>query len=308
MAPFRILALDGGGIRGVLTARLLERLEQAAPGLLASTQLFAGTSTGAILALGLADGRTPAHLRWLYERDADQVFDDSWLDGLLDLGNAAGAEYRSDGLAKLLVGEFGERTLDDLGRRVLVPAFDLEAEVAGRRRWKPKFFHNFPGDDSDGAERLVDVALRSTATPSYFPSYQGYVDGGVVASNPSLAALAQALDARNPAGERPALAEIALLSLGSGEVPRFISGQQNDWGWLHWAKPIIELMLDGSKGVADYQCRQILGERYWRLSPDLPTPIGVDDVDAVQELLDIADQTPISEAAAWLHEHWTVGD
>ena len=64
-----------------------------------------------------------------------------------------------------------------------------------KRHWKPKFFHNLErGGSKDGGELVVDVALRTSAAPTYFPSYQGYVDGGVVANNPTMAALAQALD------------------------------------------------------------------------------------------------------------------
>ena len=49
-----------------------------------------------------------------------------------------------------------------------------------QRMWKPKFFHNFEGEDSDGHLGVVDVALSTSAAPTYFPSYGGYIDGGVV--------------------------------------------------------------------------------------------------------------------------------
>ena len=75
---------------------------------------------------------------------------------------------------------------------VLIPSFQLDNQAphAGQRQWKPKFFHNYPGPDSDGAELVVDVAMRTSAAPIYFPTYQSYIDGGVVANDPSMAALA----------------------------------------------------------------------------------------------------------------------
>ena len=80
--------------------------------------------------------------------------------------------------------------------------------------------------------------------------------------NPSLAALAQALDPR-AAGR--SLAEIRLLSLGAGLEPKYITGRHVDWGWGQWARPLVSLMVSGVMGVADFQCEQILGPRYHRL-------------------------------------------
>ena len=92
MSPFRIVSLDGGGIRGVLTAALLERLDIEQPGFLAQVDLYAGTSTGGILALALASGLTPTEARNLYERLGAKVFKDSFWDNLKDLGQVAGAQ------------------------------------------------------------------------------------------------------------------------------------------------------------------------------------------------------------------------
>ena len=93
MSPFRIVSLDGGGIRGVLTAALLERLDSLQPGFLAQVDLYAGTSTGGILALALASGMSPTEARTLYERLGDDVFKDSLWDNLKDLGQITGAHY-----------------------------------------------------------------------------------------------------------------------------------------------------------------------------------------------------------------------
>ena len=121
-------------------------------------------------------------------------------------------------------------------------------------------------------ERVVDVALRTSAAPTYFPAYQGYVDGGVVANNPSMAAVAQALDGR--AAGRP-LTDLVLLSIGAGTEPKFIKGRKVDWGWGQWARPLISMMISGVMGVADFQCRQLLGDRYFRLDHVFADGIGI---------------------------------
>jgi uncharacterized protein len=308
---YRILRLDGGGLRGVFTARLLARLEEAVSGWLAPVDLIAGTSTGGILALGLAAGLSPEALVALYRDHGAAIFDDSWLDDLQDLGGLSGAQYDHRQLKRILTRIFEQECqvvrLVDLGPHVLIPSFDLDDRGDPRRppekprTWKPKCFHNYPGADADGQERIVDVALRTSAAPTYFPSYEGYIDGGVVANNPAMAAVAQAL--HPDTGHQP-LADLRLLSVGTGANPTYMAGRELDWGYAQWAQPLIELMSDGVMGVADYQCRQILGDHYHRLSRFLEEAIPLDAYANVATLLRQADATDIADSVAWLRQQW----
>ena len=300
MPPYHILTIDGGGIRGLLTTILLERLEAAVPGFLSRIDLFAGTSTGGILALGLASGVTPTAARGLYEEKGPFVFADTLLDNVRDLGNAIGAQYGNANLKTVLTEYFGQKTLADLPKKVLISAFDLDNgadKPAPLRTWKPKFFHNYPGPESDGKERVVDVAMRTAAAPSFFPVYQGYADGGVFANNPSMAALAQALEP-NTGGQN--LAEVSLLSLGTGRGNQFLTTQDADWGWAQWAPHIIDILLGGSSGVAEYECRQLLGARFHRLDPLLPESIGLGDVGKIPRLVEIAERVMLEATIDWL--------
>ena len=307
MPNFRIIALDGGGIRGALTAVLLERLQQRYPSLLnpaAAVTLFAGTSTGGILALGLAAGLTPVQMRDLYVVNGKSIFDAAWLRDIADLGGIAGAKYDNSNLKAVLGQTFAGITLGNLQHRVLISSFQLD-DGAANPNWKPKFFHNFPGPDSDAAELAVDVAMETSAAPTYFPSYKGFIDGGVIANNPSMAALAQALDGRNPAAERATLQDITLLSVGTGTSLQYIREKEVDWGDAQWIQPLISIMLDGSAGVADFQCAQLLGSRYQRLAPVFPagTSIGLDDVARIVDLLSFAQSVNIDSTIAWLQEN-----
>ncbi len=307
MTHFRILTIDGGGLRGIFTAVLLKRLQERAPNYLANIDLFSGTSTGGILALGLALGLSPQQGIDLYRDTGKRVFKDSFWDDLVDLGQIIGAEYSNNELRKILNAVFGETTtLGDIrtqhGNFVLIPTFDLDAVKDGIRRWKPKFFHNFPGEDSDDQELAVDVALRTSAAPSYFPSYQGYIDGGVVANNPSMAALAQALD--SDGGNQP-LENIRMISFGTGYFPQYVKGKRHNWGFGQWAKPLVSIMLEGSMGVSDYQCKRILGKnRYHRLGPPLEKPVGLGDVKAIPDLVRYAEAVDIEDTVAWLKSNF----
>lgn len=285
-----ILSLDGGGIRGVLTARLIERLEAKKP-FLHKVELFAGTSTGAILALALAQGMTPKQLVALYIDHGDEIFAPRDLVDTVSgpVDELLRANYSLDELQKILSTYFDGRTLGDLPKRVLVPSFDLdnEARPPAARHWKPKFFHNYDSPGNDRGESMVDVALRSCAAPTFFPSHQGYIDGGVVANSPATCALAQAIR------EGAQLADIRLLSLGTGFNPKVLRGNKLDWGKTQWLAEIVTLLMDGMPGVVDFQCQQLLHERYHRLDTVLAQVIDLDEVARVSTLLDIADALPL---------------
>ncbi len=300
MSNYRILALDGGGIRGVYTAVLLQRLSKEVPGFLGRADLLAGTSTGGILALALAKGLTPEELVALYADNGKQIFSRSLWREIGYLGDLIGAKYDNAQLEKVLRVKFGNLTLDDLlPRHVLVSSFDLDWPAAGGmpRMWKPKFFHNFTGSDSDGAEKVVDVALRTSAAPTYFPVHQGFVDGGVVANNPAMAALAQGLDAGTG---KQHLEDIRLFSVGTGLSPAFLSGDAHNWGIAQWAHSLVNMMIEGMMGVADYECGRVLREKYFRLAPILPAPVGLDAVDKIPELIADANKADLTSSVNWL--------
>jgi uncharacterized protein len=296
---YRILSFDGGGVRGAYTATLLSRLVSAKPQLVADTSLLAGTSTGGIIALGLAAGFAPSALVKLYQDQSKIIFDRSFTRDIAKLHGLNGADYSNENLKQILSELFGPLKLRELIKRVLVPSFHLDdhASDINRRQWKPKFFHNCPGDSDDG-EKVMDVAMRTTAAPIYFPSYGEYIDGGVVANDPSMAALAQALRA----GE--ALHDIRLLSISTGRNAVFIAGCDHDWGIAEWAKPLVSLMIDGVMGVTEFQCDHILGARYFRLEPPLPRAIAMDDASAVCDLIEYANAVDMQPAIEWVGRNW----
>lgn len=297
MVRTRILSLDGGGLRGIFTAHLLSRLEDAAPGFLSRVDLFAGTSTGGLLALGLAAGMTPAQLVNLYRERGAEIFSRPWWRVLLP----GVAKYDGEGLQRVLEETFGTRTLGQLPRRVLVSAFDLDrwdgAPPPGEHRvWKAKFFHNYPGPGTDAAAPVVKVARYTSAAPTFFPPVDGFVDGGVVANNPAVCAAAKAIKS----GVRPE--GVRVLSVGTGFNPKHLDG--TDRGLLGWAPHLVGIFMEGGVDVAHYQLTQFLGSRYHRLDRNLPREIELDDLKAVPELLELAETVDIRPAVAFLRREF----
>lgn len=310
MAKYRILSLDGGGLRGLITARLLNRLNNS-PGIsgwLDNVDLYAGTSTGGILALALAIGRSPDEVCNLYKNKGKKIFDDSIWDNVRDLGKTVGADYDNKHLKKELKRIFSDTRLSDIKKKVAIPTFDLdnEAAVVSERTWKPKIFHNFKGSDSDGDALAADVALYTSAAPTYFPSADGHIDGGVYANNPAVVAIAQAISQKDAASERAHFDDLVMLSVGTGVSLTYIKGKRLDWGYAQWIKPLIDVLMDGVAGISDYQSRQLLGDRYHRLQvtfgPDETIPL--DAVSKLDRMDEIATGHELSRTVQWIQAVW----
>lgn len=302
----RILTADGGGIRGVITARVLERLDQARPNFLAKTEFFAGTSTGSIVALCLAKGMKPAEIVTLYKKIGPVIFKPrDFLDRISGGSDELfRADYTQGELEKVLKQVFGNAKLGDLPKRVSVPAFciDNQATPPAVRHWKPKYFHNFEGPGNDRHVLAYEVALRSSAAPTYFPTRGRYVDGGVMDNNPAMSALAKAVNVEG----RDALKNMRLLSMGTGFNARFIDGQDLDWGLKDWAsgKRILNMLFDGMLGVPDYQVRQLLNGDYYRFDMTLVKTIDLDEADRIDEMLGLADKFDLGPLLAWADSRW----
>lgn len=303
MSSFRILSIDGGGIRAIFTAVIIKRITEEVPDLLEETLFFAGTSTGSLLAMGLAYGIPPVEMVEIFRAFGKEVLEASIVQRV---GQVVGAKYDILNVRKILTPYLGAAILEDYlsfkQKYVLVPTFHLDGVIDDVRTWKPKFFHNFPGPDSDGGEMAVNVILRSTATPAYFASYQGYIDGSIVARDPSMAALAQTL---NEEGGNQEIENVRLLSFGTGNYPRYLGSRKQDWGFGRWAWPLISLMTDGDMGVNSYYCLQILGEeRYYRLAPLIEDPIGIYDPEAIPTLIAMAEEVDIQPTVQWINSYY----
>lgn len=306
MATFRIMSFDGGGVRGALTATLLRRLVEQIPDLLDKVDLLAGTSTGAMMTLGLASGKTPAEMVEVYSQENMKFVFSSPRLGFFS------PKYGNENLTALLQRYFREELkMKDLGRRALITTFLLDDKED--KDWSPIFFHNYPPRQEIKVrpgwnERVIDVALRSSAAPTTFPSHQGYIDGGVMANNPGTAAVAIAL------GQHPGslkLSDIRLLSFGTGLTPTLIKEDTSNWGIFQWMfslrppqQAILKILLDGVSEADTIMCEQMLGMHYQRVNPPLPQQMPLDDWRLVPSLVEIAEDFKLDETLDWLREHW----
>ena len=303
MPKYFVLALDGGGIRGVVSARILERIVAKIPDFVSKVDLFGGTSAGAINGVVLAQGKTPTDLVALYKNQGPNLLKPN----PLSLGRTIEAGYTTEGRLDGLRPTIGDGTLATLNKNVVIVSFELDSEnplapnATPPRRWKPKVFHNYPGPESDGNTTAIDAVMRSSAAPTYFPIYQGFVDGAVVANNPSMCAVAQAI---SPSTGKQQLSDIYLVSIGTGTKPQFLTETNSNWGIAEWNFKLLDILLEGSSGIADYQCAQLLGDCYLRIDLPLTENIAIDDAGSVDKLIGLVDALDLTDALSWIDKNW----
>ena len=277
---FKILAIDGGGIRGVIPATVLTEIEkQTGKRIVELFDLMAGTSTGGILAAGLAkprgDGRaqyTAADMRELYLQEGAAIFPNpSFPQSLWRNARRPFAEkYASQGIENVLRKYFGDSRLKDSLCNLLVTSYEIQLR-------QPWFFRSDRAQqDAEYDFPLWEVARATSAAPTYFapariprgggtqPGSWMLIDGGAYANNPALCAYAE-MRQIDPE------AEVLLVSLGTGRHAQAIHYHP---GLLGWAKPILDVVFDGVSRTTEYQLEQLLlpvrgARRYYRFQVNL---------------------------------------
>jgi hypothetical protein len=294
----RILSLDGGGIRGVLTVRLLQRLDEQSPGFLDKVELFAGTSIGGINALFLAQGGSLVDLMDLYENKAARIFKDrGWWDRFW-LDEIYRADFSHEDMYEVLTEVFGDRTMKALKTDVLIPVFDM-------RSWNTKFYER-----DDGDVRVRDVARMTSAAPTFWPSHLWSLDGGLFANNPSDCAITTAIRRYREEKNTSRIGKTSCLSISTGEVPHQPPSPKPNWdaGVKDMLPLLLNVIMDGGVKASHYRSKQALWERYHRINPRLPSVISLSDVSEVPKLIQIADLYDLSKAVKWLDDNWGTGD
>lgn len=286
---FKILSLDGGGIRGVLSARLLKEVEttikqKKGQELHEYFDLVTGTSTGSILTTGIACQMKAQEMIDIYLKYGQDIFLDSirsqrkWR----VVSQAFGSnvlyphERGEQGLAKILEKQLVHKTLGRTPKiseivhpHILIPAYDVYSR---NTTW---FSNNHPQPDQgmysnpeiwyDNIE-LWKICTASASAPTFFPPYelpynkdQGlpHIDGGVSCNNPSLVAIAHALLTQKSKGLK--LSDIAVLSIGTGNTTRpYQYGEIKEWGAIDWIKNLPNIFMNPAAKNSEDICCQIL--------------------------------------------------
>lgn len=263
---FQILALSGGGFRGLYTAKILADLEQEIGCPIAKKfDLIAGTSIGGILALAVALEIPAARIVKLFEDHGEDIFKRR-----LSLMGMLRAPYSAVPLTNLIADEmlFGERILGECIHPVIVPAINYSTGM-------PQIFktpHN-PNLKRDHKFRIVDIALATSAAPGYFPRHTfnncQYVDGGLYANAPGMQALHEAeIFFKRPINDVYIMSVGTMSSRFTANPHRNRSGGTYDWGGLNpsnMPKRLFGLSISVQESLSDFSLKHRLGDRYLSL-------------------------------------------
>ncbi len=263
----RVLAIDGGGVRGVVPASFLATLEVYLEGNIVDYfDLIVGTSTGGIIALGLGGGLSPAEIRDFYLTRGQRIFQGNRL--ARSARRWATAKYNQDQLEFELRDVFGDRRLGDSATRLVIPSMDVNS---GRvHLWKTAHHPRFV---QDYTHSMVEIAMSTSAAPTYFKAYltdagAPLVDGGVFANNPAGLGAVEAIGVLGwPRGE------VAILSLGCGDEA--LDVRTTSWwrsGILGVAPKMAAVFMAAQSDASCGTATHLIGNRdnFIRVNPTLP--------------------------------------
>ncbi|WP_414578847.1 LamG-like jellyroll fold domain-containing protein [Anabaena sp. CCY 9402-a] len=299
--PYKILSIDGGGIRGIIPAMILEEIETRTQKPIASLfDLIAGTSTGGIVALGLTKPQLNATKKPAYTaKDLVNIFAEHgnvifyeplYAELLGEFDEILKPKYTSEGRSDILTQYFGSTTIVEAITEILIPSYDIEQRV-------PVLFSSNINKENITSRKLrkigegftmKEAAMATSAAPTYFAPYRiptshnenGFytlVDGGVFANNPTGLAVIESIIGAKEAikkGEEPwTLDNTLVVSLGTGSLTKPYPYQEaKNWGLLGWARPMLNIVLDGVNQAISSQIEELIPQsedksqqQYYRL-------------------------------------------
>lgn len=276
---FRILSIDGGGIRGVFPAAYLADIEKKFLGgrsIATCFDMIAGTSTGGIIALALAHGMTAAEGLKIYSDRGNRIFPalkgfGKWRRLLRWLSRP---KHNAEVLKDELLQVFGDTLLDEARTRLIIPSFE--------GKYGEPFLYKTPHHPdyrNDRHKKFAHVALHTTAAPSYFPGVDDdghiMIDGGLWANNPIMNAVVDALACYDVPREN-----VRVLSVGTGSATFTVDESVREGGALQWG------MMRAFSAASRAQSLNALGQANLLLGknnvvridpPETRDPIALDD-------------------------------
>jgi patatin-like phospholipase/acyl hydrolase len=286
---FKILAIDGGGIRGMLPAMIIAELEKRlrlATGNENSYisdyfDLIAGTSAGGILSCfylyHLNDNRLDAtEAVTLLEKYGSKIFQKRIFGFFIRFFDAL---YPSRGIHNVLKNTLGEAKLSEAICNCAIMAYDITDRKA------VIFTRDSAQQEPARDYKLRDIARATSAAPTYFRvakaksmkgNFSYLIDGGIYANDPTICAIIEAKKTKyGPQGEYPKISDMLVVSIGTGKVVKSYKYEKaKKWGVISWAIPVIDMLQSSSAEVVSYQVDKLFDsedcrEQYIRIVPEL---------------------------------------
>ncbi|MEO0728306.1 MAG: CBASS cGAMP-activated phospholipase [Bacteroidota bacterium] len=267
--PFKILSIDGGGIKGLYSSTILEHLEAEFECRISDHfDLLCGTSTGGLIALGLSQKISAEDISDIYKEKGDEIFpsrspwmrwfewiEEKYFGGKFFPGQTFWfGKYNNENLKAILESMFGGKRVKDTNNLLCIPTYS----VTDGRPWVFKYDHKEGNLSRDNEALYVDVALATSAAPTYLPIHEisfynnkQFVDGGVWANNPTLVGVIEAIRYFvGPGKEYDSLQVLSISSLSNAK------GKPTGWrkkrSFIGWRGDLFDVSMNGQSMFTDY--------------------------------------------------------
>ncbi len=297
---FRILSLDGGGLRGIIPVLVLKEIERRTGKRI--TDLFdmvAGTSTGGLIACGITvsdNGTTPKYtlsdIEKIYTENGKDIFPEkNFLKKIISsISSLKNPKFSANGLEKVLQNLLEQKRISDCAKPIFVTSYDLFNNEALLFKYRHAIKH------PENNALLVDVCRATSAAPTYLPAYDFIyqnkkrvcIDGGLYMNNPAMGALIEVIKYhKEPPYNLPELKlnDISILSLGTGHYSSEIARKKVEgWGLLDWATSITDVMMQAINQTTTYEAEELTSnENFLRINPDIANSKYSDMADSSEE-------------------------
>lgn len=282
----KILSIDGGGIKGVFPASFLSVIEETTGKKISDYfDLIVGTSTGGIIALGLGMGFSAKEILEFYEELGPEVFrGNRFVRMLRSIGIS---KYDNVALRKVLERKFADKKLGESKNRLVIPSLNLETGEV--HVYKTSHHQRF---QRDYKEKVVDVALATSAAPTYFPTYSSVsgiplVDGGLWANNPVGLAVVEAIGVLEWPRD-----QIKVLSIGCTTEPLNIRlARRFSMGMAYWGLKVTDLFMSAQSSASFGTAQLLVGHtNVIRISPPVANgKFGLDVIKGMESLKGLGD-------------------
>ena len=255
---FKVLSVDGGGTKGLYSAKIIEEIEHEYNSSICDHfDLICGTSTGGLIALALSLRIPASKIVEFYQINSSKIFPSrNIIESLLRLVSQVlvQSKYGNQELASALKSLFGERTLGESETLLCIPSFSL----SDGRPFIFKHDHKEGRLSRDNNTRYLDVALATSAAPTYLPvvsipNYENrqFIDGGIYANDPSLVGVIEAF--RYFVGEGKPFSKLGVLSIASLEtVPGRKRIKFTNRSIVQWRGDLLSTFFESQAHMTSY--------------------------------------------------------
>ena len=302
---YRVLSLDGGGVKAVFQVVILKRLLKLYPNLLDNCDLFCGCSASSFLVCCLAIGykTEPLYMNKILNI-IHEMSKETFKHGFSTfIKGIVGPKYNTKNLKEVAKCLFGNMTFEDLPKSVAINTVYLGEE--NKEECKVCVYTNLNNENI--TKRLDEACLDSAAAPTYFEGRDGYFDGGVVDNNPFGTVSSMLLGKESHGGLGYSPDNVVCMSISSGRFRNMkIMNQKmlQRGGPVRWLPAVTTMFMLTRRYQTNEDCKRIYGDNYFRYDPYIDMDVELDDASKIKNIIREAEKVDLGPIRDWVESKW----